>query len=94
MVALLDDRANVPGWALAQMTLGAGVLFGLVRFSGDRRLRRPAAWLIVAYFASTLALGLLRGGAVLARGPLRADPGTGGIPVETRSRRAWTDRII
>ena len=57
MVALLDDRANIAGWALAQMTLGAGVLFGMARFSDDVDFDGVGAWLIVAYFASTLASG-------------------------------------
>ena len=57
VVALLDDRAALPGWALAQLTLGGAVLFSMVRFSGDVDYGDAAAWLIVAYFASTLASG-------------------------------------
>jgi hypothetical protein len=84
VVALLDDRANVPGWALAQMTLGGGVLFGLVRFSGDVDFDGAAGWLIVAYFASTLASGCYGAAVCWREGRFGPTQGTGGIPVETR----------
>jgi hypothetical protein len=83
VVALLDDRAVVPGWALAQITLGAGVLFGMARFGGDVDFG-AGAYLIAAYFASTLASGCY--GALLSLRERRFEPtrGVGGIPVETR----------
>ncbi len=85
VVALLDDRAALPGWALAQLTLGAAVLFSMVRFSGDVDYGDAAAWLIVAYFASTLASGAY--GTLLCLREHRFAPtrGVGGIPVETRT---------
>lgn len=84
VVALLDDRANIAGWALAQMTLGAGVLFGMARFSDDVDFDGIGAWLIAAYFASTLGSGGY--GALLCWREDRFAPtrGVGGIPVETR----------
>lgn len=86
VVALLDDRAAVPGWALAQMTLGAAVLFGLARFAGDVDFDGASAYLIVVYFASTLASGCY--GAMLSWRDGRFAPtqGAGGIPVETRAQ--------
>lgn len=84
VVALLDDRAALPGWALAQMTLGAAVLFGLARFGGDVDFDDASAYLIVIYFASTLASGAY--GALLSwrEGRFAPTRGVGGIPVETR----------
>ena len=83
VVALLDDRAVVPGWALAQITLGAGVLFGMARFGGDVDFG-VGAYLIAAYFASTIASGCY--GALMSLRERRFEPtrGVGGIPVETR----------
>jgi hypothetical protein len=84
VVALLDDRAALPGWALAQLTLGAAVLFGLARFEGHVEFDDPVAYAIVAYFASTLLSGAY--GALLCwrEGRFAPTEGAGGIPVETR----------
>jgi hypothetical protein len=84
VVALLDDRALVPGWALAQMTLGAAVLFGMARFSGDVDYGGASAYLIGAYFASTLASGCYGAWLSLREGRFEPTRGVGGIPVETR----------
>jgi hypothetical protein len=84
VVAVLDDRANVPGWALAQIAFGGGVLFGMVRFNGDIDFDGAAAYLIAAYFASTLVSGCY--GALMSwrEGRFAPTRGVGGIPVETR----------
>jgi hypothetical protein len=84
VVALLDDRANIAGWALAQMTLGAGVLFGMVRFSDDVDFDGIGAWLIVVYFAGTLASGAYGAALAWREGRFAPTRHVGGIPVETR----------
>jgi hypothetical protein len=60
------------------------VLFGMARFSDDVDFDGVGAWLIAAYFASTLASGCY--GALLCWREDRFTPtrGVGGIPVETR----------
>ena len=85
VVALLDDRAATPGWALAQMTFGAAVLFSLARFSDDVAFDELSAWLLIAFFTSMLASG---GHATwIAWREQRFAPveGVGGIPVEPRT---------
>ena len=80
MVALLDDRAAMPGWALAQMTLGAAILFGLARFEShvdfDETSRLPARPVL----RRDVRHGGVGGVDRLARGPLRPDPGCGRHP--------------
>ena len=66
------------------MTLGAGVLFGLVRFNCRRRLRRPRRLADRRLLREHARVGLLGSGAVLAEGRFEPTRGTGGIPVETR----------
>jgi hypothetical protein len=85
VVALLDDRAALPGWALAQMTLGAAVLFGLARFEGHVDFDDAAAYAIVAYFASTLLSGAYGAALCWREGRFAPTEGAGGIPVETRA---------
>jgi hypothetical protein len=84
VVALLDDRANVPGWALAQIAFGGGVLFGMARFNDDVDFDGIGAWLIVAYFASTLASGCYGAAMSWREGRFAPTRHVGGIPVETR----------
>ena len=85
VVAVLDDRAALPGWALAQITLGAGVLFGLARFEGHVDFDDATAYLIVAYFASTLLSGAYGAALSWRDGRFAPTEGAGGIPVETRA---------
>jgi hypothetical protein len=84
VVAALDDRAAAPGWALAQMTFGGALLFELLRFGGDVDFAEVSAWLIVAFFASMLALGAATAAAAWREGRFAPTPGVGGIPVEPR----------
>jgi hypothetical protein len=82
VVALLDDVACLPGWAVAQIVFGGALLvLGLARF-GDDVAAELSLWLIVAFFLSMLATGLA--GSVLAwRGGWFAPiAGVGGFPVE------------
>ncbi|HYP48215.1 MAG TPA: hypothetical protein VEQ61_06215 [Thermoleophilaceae bacterium] len=83
-VAVLDDRAAMPGWALAQVVLGAGVLFGVARFAGDVDFSEASAWALIAYMASTAASGGY--GAWIAWREERFAPSRtpGGVPVELR----------
>jgi hypothetical protein len=85
VVALLDDRAALPGWALAQMTLGAAVLFGLARFEGHVDFGDAVAYGIVAYFASTLLSGAYGAALCWREGRFAPTERAGGIPVETRA---------
>ena len=88
LIAALDDRSALPGWALAQIVLGGTVLLGLARYAGDIDLAGPGAYLLAAYMLATLASGTY--GAVLARHEGRFTPttGLGGIPVELRAPAA------
>jgi len=85
LIAALDDRSALPGWALAQMVLGGAVLFGMARYAGDVDFTHPSAYLLTAYMLATLATGAY--GAALARREGRFAPttGLGGIPVELRT---------
>jgi hypothetical protein len=88
LIAALDDRSALPGWALAQMVLGGTVLLGLARYANDLDLAGPSAYLLVTYMLATLASGSY--GAVLAQREGRFTPttGLGGIPVELRAPAA------
>jgi hypothetical protein len=88
VIAALDDRSALPGWALAQTVLGGTVLLGLARYAGDLDLASPSAYLLVTYMLATLASGSY--GAVLAQREGRFTPttGLGGIPVELRAPAA------
>ena len=77
-VAAVDDRAAMPGWALA------GVLFSLVRFSGDVDFD-ATAYLVIAYFVATLATGIYGSLVAMREGRFAPTRGYGGIPVEIRS---------
>jgi len=85
VVALLDDRSAMPGWALAQMVLGAAVLFALVRFSDDVAFADVSAYLLIAYFAGTLASGSYAASVAWREGRFAPIEGVGGIPVEPRT---------
>jgi hypothetical protein len=85
VVALLDDRAVTPGWALAQMAFGAAVLFSLVRFNGDVAFDEVSVWLVIAFFVSTLASGAYATWIAWQEGRFAPIRGVGGIPVEPRS---------
>ena len=84
VVALLDDRAAAPGWALAQIAFAGAVLFSLVRFSEDVDFGELSAWLLVAYFASMLASGSYGALTAWREGRFAPVEGAGGIPVEPR----------
>ena len=85
VVALLDDRAAAPGWALAQIAFAGAVLFSLVRFSEDVDFGELSAWLLVAYFASMLASGSYGALTAWREGRFAPVEGAGGIPVEPRT---------
>jgi hypothetical protein len=85
VVALLDDRGVAPGWALAQMTFGAAVLFSLVRFSDDVAFDELSVWLVIAFFASMLASGAYTAWMAWREGRFAPISGVGGIPVEPRA---------
>lgn len=84
VVALLDDRAAMPGWALAQIAFGAAVLFSLARFSGDVDFGELSAWLLIAYFTSMLASGSYATWIAWREDRFAPVEGVGGIPVEPR----------
>jgi hypothetical protein len=84
VVALLDDRAAMPGWALAQITFAGALLFSLVRFSGDVAFDEVSAWLLIVYFLSMLASGSYGSWLALSEGRFTPVEGVGGIPVEPR----------
>lgn len=84
VVALLDDRAAMPGWALAQIVFGAAVLLSLVRFGGDVDFGDLSAWLLIAYFVSMLATGGYGAWIAWREGRFAPVEGVGGIPVEPR----------
>jgi len=83
-VAAVDDRAALPGWALAQVVLGAGVLASLVRPAGDVDLLAAGGLPVVAYFAWTLASGTAGTWFCWKDGRFDRTPALGGIPVEVR----------
>jgi len=85
MVALLDDRAAMPGWALAQMTLGAAILFGLARFESHVDFDETSAYLLVLYFVATFATGAWAAWIAWREGRFAPTQGAGGIPVEPRT---------
>jgi hypothetical protein len=87
VVALLDDRAAAPGWALAQIAFGVALLFSLVRFSGDVDFGEPGAWLVIAYFSAMIATGSYAAWSALREGRFAPLEGVGGIPVEPRTPR-------
>ena len=84
VVALLDDRAAMPGWALAQITFAGALLFSLARFSGDVAFDEISAWLLILYFLSMLASGSYGALLALKEGRFAPVEGVGGIPVEPR----------
>jgi hypothetical protein len=88
VVALLDDRAAAPGWALAQMTFGAAVLFSLARFNGDVAFDEISVWLVIAFFASMLGSGAYATWIAWREGRFAPVQGVGGIPVEPRPTAA------
>lgn len=88
VVALLDDWAAAPGWALAQMTFGAAVLFSLARFSGDVAFDEISVWLVIAFFASMLVSGAYATWIAWREGRFAPVEGVGGIPVEPRPTAA------
>ena len=90
LIAALDDRSALPGWALAQMVLGGTVLFGLARYAGDIDFTNPSASILTAYMLATLTSGAY--GTLLAwrEGRFAPTSGLGGIPVEVRAPAAGT----
>jgi hypothetical protein len=84
VVALLDDRAAIPGWALAQVTFAGALLFSLARFGGDVAFDEISAWLLILYFLSMLASGSYGAWLALSEGRFAPVEGVGGIPVESR----------
>jgi hypothetical protein len=83
-VALVDDRAAMPGNALAQLVLAGGVLFGLARFAGDVDFASGEAFVLLAYLLSTLITGAYATRLALREGRFTPTQGARGIPVELR----------
>jgi hypothetical protein len=83
-VALVDDRAAMPGNALAQLVLAGGVLFGLARFAGDVDFASAGAFVLLAYLLSTLVTGAYATRLALREGRFAPTQGARGIPVELR----------
>lgn len=83
-VAAVNDRAVLPGWALAQIVLGGGVLLSLARFAGELDFDALGAFLLVAYFAAILASGACGSRLAWREGRFAPTDGLGGIPVELR----------
>jgi len=86
-VAAVDDREVLPGWALAQVVLGGGVLLNLARFGGGIDLGSLGALLLIGYFAGTLASGACGAWLAWREGRFAPTPRLGGIPVEIRPPR-------
>jgi hypothetical protein len=84
VVALLDDRDVMPGWALAQIAFAGAVLLSLLRFSGDVDFGELSAWLVVVYFVSMLVSGGYAAWIAWREGFFAPIEGAGGIPVEPR----------
>ncbi len=93
VVALIDDRDAMPGWALAQIAFAGAVLLSLLRFSGDVSFGELGAWLLVLYFASMLASGGFAAWTAWREGLFAPIEGTGGIPVEARGSPLTTKPI-
>jgi hypothetical protein len=74
----------MPGNALAQLVLAAGVLFGLARFAGDVDFASAGAFVLTAYLLSTLVTGSYAGWLALREGRFVPTEGARGIPVELR----------
>jgi hypothetical protein len=84
VVALLDDRAAAPGWALAQIVFALSVLLSLIRFADEVDFGELGAWLLIAFFASMLVTGTAGGVSALREGRFAPVEGVGGLPVELR----------
>jgi hypothetical protein len=84
VVALLDDRAAAPGWALAQIVFALSVLLSLLRFAGDIDFGELGIWLLIAFFASMLVTGIAGAVSALREGRFAPVEGVGGVPVELR----------
>ena len=93
VVALIDDRDAMPGWALAQIAFAGAVLLSLLRFSGDVSFGELGAWLLVLYFVSMLASGGFAAWTAWREGLFAPIEGTGGIPVEARGSPLTTKSI-
>ena len=93
VVALIDDRDAMPGWALAQIAFAGAVLLSLLRFSGDVSFGELGAWLLVLYFVSMLASGGFAAWTAWRAGLFAPIEGTGGIPVEARGSPLTTKSI-
>jgi len=73
------------GSSRSRAALGAAVLFALVRFSGDVAFADVSAYLLIAYFAGTLASGSYAASVAWREGRFAPIAGVGGIPVEPRT---------
>src|SRR3954463_2853586 len=85
IVALVDDRAVMPGNALAQIVFGGGALFAIAAFAGDVDFATVGAYGLIAYALSSLATGGAAALMSLREGRYAPDGPPGGIPVELRA---------
>lgn len=84
-VTVVNDRAALPGWALAQVVLGGGVLLNLARFLGDVDADSPSTWILSAGFLATLLIGAWSAWHSWREGRYAPTEGLGGLPVEVRA---------
>jgi hypothetical protein len=86
IVALVDDRAVMPGNALAQLVFGGGVLFAVTAFAPEVDFASPGAYALIAYAIATVAIGAAAAWLSLREGRYAPDDEPrGGIPVELRA---------
>jgi hypothetical protein len=84
VVAVLNDRAAMPGWALAQIAFGGALLFGLARFNENVDFSDGSVYLMIAFFTSMLASGGWGAWIAWREGRFAPTQRVGGIPVEPR----------
>jgi hypothetical protein len=83
-IALVDDRADLPGNAVAQLVLGGVGLLGLARFGDEVDLGSGSGVLFVAFLVSMVLTGLSGVALCLREGRFAAVLEEGGVPVEMR----------
>ena len=83
-IAAVDDRADLPGNAVAQLVLGGVSLLGLARFGDEVDLGSGSGVLFVAFLVSVVLTGLYGVAVCLREGRFAAVLEQGGVPVEMR----------
>ncbi len=87
-IALVDDRADLPGNAVAQLVLGGVWLLGLARFGDEVDLGSGSGILFVAFLVSMVLTGLYGVALCLREGRFAPVLEQGGVPVEMRRGNA------